>query len=131
MENVNNKINDTKDWSNRSESVALNHDLKNHDVLVLMSVKIAKGVININTFKITYRSEYVNSKFIRLIVTKLFKIPSRENILTLVVLSLVITLSSLRISWEKLILQLNMFSPSSRIANDISEFILRICSIRK
>lgn len=98
MENVNNKIKDTKDWSNRSESVALNHDLKNQDVLVLISVKIAKGVININTFKITYRSEYVNNRFIRLIVTKLFKIPSRENILTLVVLSLVITLSSLRIS---------------------------------
>ena len=131
IENVISKINDTKDCSKSSESVALNQDLKNQLVVEFIKVRIAKGVIKIKTFKITYRKEYVKSRFIKLIVIKLFKTPSIEKTLILVVLSFVIMLSSFRTSCEKLILHPKIFSPSSRIARDISEFIFIICSIKK
>lgn len=131
IENVINSTSATNDWSSKSDKIDLNHALKNQLVEVLIKVIIAKGVIRIKTFKTMYRSEYVNSREIRLIVIKLFKIPSIENTLIAVVLSLVITLSSLRINSEKLILQPNMFSPSSRIASEISELIFINSSIKK
>ena len=53
IENVISRINETKDCSKSSESVALNHDLKNQLVVEFIKVRIAKGVIKIKTFKIT------------------------------------------------------------------------------
>ncbi|MCR5145828.1 MAG: hypothetical protein K6B70_00540, partial [Clostridia bacterium] len=53
--------------------------MKNHEVELLINDKIANGVINKKTFKITYLSEYVNNKFNKLIEIKLFKIPSNEK----------------------------------------------------
>ena len=40
-------------------------------------------------------------------------------------------LSNFKINCAKLILQLKIFSPSSRMERDINEFILIICSIIK
>lgn len=131
IEKVTNKISATKDCSKSNERVALNQALKNQLVVELIKVSTAKGVIKINTFTITYLKEYVKSRFIKLIVIKLFNTPSSEKTFMLVVLSLVIILSNLRISWEKLILHPKMFSPNSRIARDISEFIFKNCSIKK
>lgn len=131
IENVINNTRATNDWSSKRERMDLNHALKNQLVEELINVIIANGVIRIKTFKTMYRSEYVNNREIRLIVIKLFKIPSIENTLIAVVLSLVITLSSLRINSEKLILQPKIFSPSSRIASEIKELIFINCSIKK
>ena len=131
IEKVISRIRETKDCNNKSERVALNQDLKNQLVLEVIKVRIEKGVIKIKTFKITYLKEYVKRRLIKLIVIKLFNTPSNEKTLIGVVLSLVIILFNFKINWEKLILQLKIFSPSSRIAKDISEFIFITCSIKK
>ncbi len=120
----------TRDWSRSKEITVLNHDLKNHEVEELIKVITAKGVINIKTFKITYLNEYVNNKFSKFNDTKPFNKPSNEN--TFKELLLVVTiLFSLIINSEKLILQLKIFSPISRIDKDIRELILTNCSIKK
>jgi len=64
-------------------------------------------------------------------VIKLFRMPSSEKMFTLVVASLVMMLSSFNINCEKLMLQSNMLSPSSRIASEMREFMFKICSIKK
>ncbi len=130
VENTINRIKLTKDCSNKSDNIALNHDLKNQEVDEFINVRIANGVININTFKITYLNEYVKSKLIKFRDIKPLNKPSSENTFKLT-LSDVITLFNLVINSRKLILQLNIFSPISRIARDISEFIFIICSIKK
>lgn len=130
VENTINRIKLTKDCSNKSDNIALNHDLKNQEVDEFINVRIANGVININTFKITYLNEYVKSKLIKFRDINPFNKPSSENTFKLT-LSDVTTLFNLVINSRKLILQLNIFSPISRIARDISEFIFIICSIRK
>ena len=76
-----NKIIEIKGWSISKEIKILNHALKNQEVEELIKVRIAKGVININTLTIIYLNEYESIKFIKLIEHKLFKIPSREKTL--------------------------------------------------
>ena len=98
IEKVIRSIRDTNDCKSNKERVALNHDLKNQLVDELINVRIEKGVIKIKTFKIIYLNDYMNNKLIKLIVIKLFKMPSRENTFKLVVLSLVIILSSFKIN---------------------------------
>ena len=98
IEKVISKIRETKDCNNKSERVALNQDLKNQLVLELIKVSIAKGVIKIKTFRITYRKEYVKSRLIKLMVIKLLSTPSREKTFIGVVLSLVIISFSFKIS---------------------------------
>ena len=80
VEKITNNIKDTNDCNNNNDKIHLNQDLKNQDVLEFINVIIANGVININTFKITYLREYVKSKFNKLIDIKLFSIPSKEKI---------------------------------------------------
>ena len=53
VENTTKSIIDIRDWSSNNDNTDLNHDLKNHEVDEFISVIIANGVININTFKIT------------------------------------------------------------------------------
>ena len=127
VEKTTNNINETKDCNNNNDTTVLNQDLKNQDVVEFIRVRIAKGVINTNTFKITYLSEYVKSKFSKLIDIKLLSIPSKEKIFNPDV-SKVTMLFNLRINWEKLILHPNICSPISRIDKDIRELILIICS---
>ena len=130
IEKVINNIKATKDCRSNKERRALNQDLKNQDVEVLIKVKIAKGVIRIKTFKIMYLKEYVNNRFNKLIEIKLFNNPSNEKTFKLLI-SVVTMLSSFEINSEKLILQLKMFSPISRIEREIKEFIFNNCSIKK
>lgn len=130
VENITKSISATKDCNNSSERIVLNQALKNHEVELFISVKMAKGVIRINTFKITYLSEYVNNRFNRFIETKLLRMPSKEKTFRLLE-STVTILFSLNISSEKLILQLKICSPISLIAREIKEFIFINCSIKK
>ena len=97
VEKTTNNINETKDCNNNNDRTVLNQDLKNQDVVEFIRVRIAKGVINTNTFKITYLSEYVKSKFNKLIEIKLLSIPSIENIFRLEVFIVTIVFN-LRIS---------------------------------
>lgn len=127
VEKITNKIRDTKDCKSNNDNTVLNQDLKNQDVVEFINVRIANGVININTFNITYRNEYVKSKFNKLIEIKLLSIPSIENIFRLEVF-IVTILFNLRINWEKLILHPNMCSPISLIDREIKELIFIICS---
>ena len=129
-EKVINNIRLTSDCNNSKDKIVLNQDLKNHDDEEFIKLRIAKGVINTKTFKITYLKEYVNNKFSKLKDIKLFNKPSNENRFRLVLL-VVIILFNLEINSEKLILQLNKFSPTSRMASDISELIFINCSIKK
>lgn len=130
IEKIINKINATKDWSRSKDSKDLNHDLKNQAVEELIKVIKANGVIKIKTFNITYLKEYVNIRFRRFIEIKLLSNPSSENTLRVVSL-VVIILFNLKINSEKLMLHLNIFSPTSLMAKDIREFIFISCSIRK
>ena len=127
VENITSNIKETKHCKSNKESTALNQDLKNQDVEELINVSIANGVIKIKTFNITYLNEYVKSKFSKLMEIKLFSKPSSEKTFKLE-LSTVTILFNLIISWEKLILQPNMCSPTSRIESEISELIFIICS---
>lgn len=87
-------------------------------------------MIKINTFNITYRKEYVNIRFRRFIEIKLLSSPSNEN--TFRVVSLVVMiLFNFNINSEKLMLHLNMFSPTSLIAKEMSELMFINCSIKK
>ena len=130
-ENVIKRIKETKLCKSINERIALNQDLKNQLDDELINVIKANGVINIKTFNIIYLNEYVNNKFSKFIVIKLFRIPSIENIFKFELSLLDIILFSFKISWEKFILQPKMFSPISRIESEIRLFIFIICSIIK
>ena len=56
-EKTTSKIIDTNDCNNNNDKTLLNQALKNQLLEVLINDKKAKGVINKNTFKITYLSE--------------------------------------------------------------------------
>ena len=92
------KIIETSDWSNSKDKIALNQDLKNQLDDELINVIKANGVINIKTFNIIYLNEYVNNKFSKFIVIKLFRIPSIENIFKFELSLLDIILFSFKIS---------------------------------
>ena len=124
-----NSINDTKDCNKSRASIDFSQALKKEAVEELINVNIAKGVIRIKTFKITYLKEYVKIKFNKFIEIKLLSNPSKEKTFKDEVL--VITLFNFNINCEKLMLQLKIFSPTSRIASEISEFKFIICSHKK
>lgn len=114
-----NKIIEIKGWSISKEIKILNHALKNQEVEELIKVRIAKGVININTLTIIYLNEYESIKFIKLIEHKLFKIPSREK--TLREESTVMYEFKCSIKEEKLIFSSNTKRPTSLIAAEIRD----------
>lgn len=57
IEKVISKIREINDCNRSNARVALNQDLKNQFVEEFINVRIANGVIKINTFKIIYRKE--------------------------------------------------------------------------
>ena len=83
IENVINNIILINDWIINKEKIVLNHDLKNHDVDLLIRLNNAKGVISINILTNTYRKDCTKTKFNNSIEIKLFIIPSREKTLKL------------------------------------------------
>lgn len=130
IEKIINSIKATNDWSKSKDNRDLNHDLKNQAVEELINVINANGLIKINTFNITYLKEYVNIRFRRFMEIKLLRSPSNENTFKSVSL-VVIILFNFNINSEKLMLHLNMFSPTSLIAKDMRELMFINCSIKK
>ena len=129
IEKITSIINATNDCNNSKDKTHLNQDLKNQLVEEFIKVIIAKGVIKTKTFSITYLKEYVKSKFNKLNEIKPFNNPSSEKIFK--VFSVDTILFIFRINSEKLILQLNRFSPTSLIAREIIELMFKNCSIKK
>ena len=51
-ENISNRTSEIKDCCNNNDKIVRNHVLKSHEVLWLVKLKIANGVISINNFTI-------------------------------------------------------------------------------
>ena len=114
IENVINNIILINDWIINKEKIVLNHDLKNHDVDLLIRLNNAKGVISINILTNTYRKDCTKTKFNNSIEIKLFIIPSREKTLKLELVILIVEFNFFTNS-ENEILILNSDSPISLI----------------
>ena len=87
---------------------------------MLIKVKNANGVRSTRTFTIMYLSEYVKSKFIKVIEKKLFNKPLNEKILKSVESTVIVELK-LSIIAEKEMSQPNALAPAFRIASEIKE----------
>ena len=119
-EKIISNINEIKGWTKSNDKNILSHALKNHELEVFIKVKNANGVRSTRTFTIMYLREYVKSKLIKLIETKLFNKPLNEKTLKSVE-SIVIVELKLSIIAEKEMSQPNALAPAFRIASEIKE----------
>ena len=118
--NIINKTIEIKGCTNSKDINILNQDLKNQELELLINVSKAKGVRSTRTFTMIYLNEYVKSKLIKLIETKLFNNPLKEKILKSVESTVTVELK-LSIIAEKEMSQPNALAPAFLIASEIKE----------